>query len=116
MAEGGWGFAASADLRRAAVEAAASPAVEIAKASSRVKREDVRLAPEPAVVAEWTTPHRAAPLTTSVVQNLALLLKVDTRMRAVPRVMLAATGMHFQRAESCFFYYRGAELHERKNL
>src|SRR4029077_6588076 len=46
IAGGAWGFAASADLGRAAVEAAAGRAVEIAKASARVKRGDVRLAPE----------------------------------------------------------------------
>ena len=52
IADGAWGFAASADLSRGAVEAAAARAVEIARASARVKREDVRLAPEPAAVAE----------------------------------------------------------------
>src|SRR6201981_3171257 len=46
IADGAWGFAASAGLGRGAVEATASRAVEIAKASARVKREDVRLAPE----------------------------------------------------------------------
>src|SRR5271168_1311476 len=57
IAEGGWGFAASADLSRAAVEAAAARAVAIARASARVRREDVRLAEEPVAVAEWTTPY-----------------------------------------------------------
>src|ERR1700681_1479907 len=47
IVDGAWGFAASADLGRASVEVAAAQAVEIAKASARVKREDVRLAPEP---------------------------------------------------------------------
>src|SRR3984893_12538040 len=37
IAGGAWGFAASADLGRAAVEAAAARAVEIAKASGRVQ-------------------------------------------------------------------------------
>src|SRR5258708_39060088 len=95
IAGGAWGFAASADLSRASVEAAAARAVEIAKASARVKREDVRLAPEPAAVAEWTTPYRVDPFTTSVEQNLELTLKVDTEMRAVPVRRLAETGMHF---------------------
>src|SRR5437588_13044401 len=46
IANGAWGFAASSELGRGAVEAAAARAVEIAKASSQVKRENVRLAPE----------------------------------------------------------------------
>src|SRR5277367_6097189 len=66
MADGAWGLAASAGLSRASVETAAVRAVEIAKASARVKRENVRLAPELAAVAEWTTPYRIDPFTTSV--------------------------------------------------
>src|ERR1700676_3759358 len=46
LADGAWGFAASAELGRGAVEATAAQAVEIARASARVKQEDVRLAPE----------------------------------------------------------------------
>src|SRR3954464_575013 len=46
LADGAWGFAASSELGRGAVEATAAKAVEIARASARVKREDVRLAPE----------------------------------------------------------------------
>src|SRR5215470_18051726 len=61
IADGAWGFAASAELGRGAVEATAARAVEIAKASARVKREDVRLAPEKPVVAEWSTPYKVNP-------------------------------------------------------
>src|SRR6202158_1567597 len=46
IADGAWGFAASDDLSRAAVEATAAQAVEIAKASSRVKQRDLQLAPD----------------------------------------------------------------------
>src|SRR5882672_10319324 len=45
LADGAWGFAASAELGRAAVEATATRAVEVARASARVKRQDVQLAP-----------------------------------------------------------------------
>src|SRR6266853_4570282 len=74
IADGAWGFSASADLSRGSVEAAAARAVEIARASARVKRENVRLAPELAAMAEWTTPYKVDPFTTSVEQNLDLLL------------------------------------------
>src|SRR5271170_7621715 len=45
IADGAWGFAASDDLSRSAVEATAARAVEIARASARVKQHDIRLAP-----------------------------------------------------------------------
>ena len=56
IADGAWGFAASDDLSRQAVEATAARALSIAKASARVKQEDIRLAPEKPVVADWSTP------------------------------------------------------------
>ncbi|MGA3091752.1 MAG: TldD/PmbA family protein [Terriglobales bacterium] len=114
IADGAWGFAASANLNRDAVEATAARAVEIARASARVKREDVRLALEPAAVAEWTTPYEIDPFTTSVERNLDLLLKVDGEMRAVPGVTLAETGMNFQREESWFLSSEGADIHQTK--
>ncbi|HEX9112407.1 MAG TPA: TldD/PmbA family protein [Terriglobales bacterium] len=114
LADGAWGFSASADLSGAAVEATAARAVEIAKASARVKRQDVRLAPEPAAVAEWTTPYKVDPFTTAVEQNLALLLKVDAEMRAVAGVTLAESGMTFAREESWFVSSEGADIHQTK--
>src|SRR5271163_4609348 len=100
IADGAWGFAATADLSPALLAAAADRAVAIARASARVKRENVRLAPEPAAVADWTTPYKVDPFTTSVEQNIDLLLKVDAELRAVAGVTLAETGMNFQREES----------------
>jgi TldD protein len=114
IADGAWGFAATADLGRGAVEAAARRALEIAKASARVKKENIQLASEPAAVAEWTTPYKVDPFTTSVEQNIDLLLKVDAEMRANPGVTLAETGMNFQRDESWFLSSEGADIHQTK--
>ena len=114
IADGAWGFAASEDLSRAAVEATAARAVEIAKASARVKQHDIRLAPEKAVTAEWTTPYQIDPFTISVEQNLELLLKIDAELRSVAGVTLAETNMNFRREEQWFFSSEGADIHQTK--
>ncbi len=114
IADGAWGFAASDDLGRAAVEATAARAVEIAKASSRVKLHDVHLAPEKAMTAEWTSPFRIDPFSTSVEQNIELLLKVDSELRSVPGVTLAETNLNFRREEQWFFSSEGANIHQTK--
>src|SRR5258705_14012409 len=69
IAGGAWGFAASDDLSRAAVEATAARAVEIAKASAQVKQRDIQMAAEKPASAEWTSPFQIDPFTTSVEQN-----------------------------------------------
>jgi TldD protein len=114
IVDGAWGFAASDDLSRAAVEATAARAVDIARASSRVKQSDVRLAPEKAVRAEWTSPFQIDPFTTSVEQNIDLLLKVDSELRSVAGVTLAETNMNFRREEQWFVSSEGADIHQTK--
>jgi len=99
LADGAWGFAASEDLSRSGVEATAARAVEIARASARVKQQDVHLAPEQPVTAEWTTPHAIDPFSISVEQNIALLLSIDAELRAVAGITLAETNLNFNREE-----------------
>ena len=114
LANGAWGFAASKELSRAAVEDTAARALSIAHASAQVKNEAVRLAPETPVVAEWATPIQIDPFTTSVEQNLELLLKIDAELRSVAGVTLAETSMNFKREESWFSSSEGASIHQTK--
>src|SRR5579862_7094333 len=53
LIDGAWGFASSAELGRSSVEGTAARAVDIAKASARVKQSDVKPTPEKAVTVEW---------------------------------------------------------------
>jgi TldD protein len=114
LADGAWGFAASENLDRSSVEATAARAVEIARASAQVKQHDVRLAAEKPVAAEWTTPHTIDPFSISVEQNIALLLKVDTELRAVAGVTLAETNLNFNREEQWFLSSEGSDIHQTK--
>ena len=74
----------------------------------------MRLAPEKAAVAEWTTPHKIDPFSTSVEQNIELLLKIDAELRSVAGVTLAETNMNFRREESWFLSSQGADIHQTK--
>ncbi|SPF47567.1 Peptidase U62, modulator of DNA gyrase [Candidatus Sulfotelmatobacter kueseliae] len=114
IADGAWGFAASAKLDRGSVEATAGRAVEIARASARVKQHDVRLAPEKPVVAEWATPYRIDPFSVSVDENIALLLKIDAELRSVAGITLAETNLNFNREEQWFVSSEGADIHQTK--
>jgi TldD protein len=114
IADGAWGFAASDNLTRALVEETADRAVAIARASARVKQHNVRLAPEKAATADWATPIQIDPFTTSVEQNLDLLLKVDAELRSVAGITMAETSMNFQREESWFASTEGSAIHQTK--
>src|SRR6201993_2304097 len=114
IADGAWGFAASAELGRGAVEATAARAVEIARASARVKKEDVRLASEKPAVAEWSTPYKIDPFSVSVEQNIELLLKIDEELRSVAGITLAEANLNFSWEEQWFASSEGADIHQTK--
>jgi TldD protein len=114
IADGAWGFASSGDLRRESVEATAARAAAIARASARVKADELRFASEKAHHADWITPCGIDPFTTSVEDNLALLLKVDAEMRAVAGVTLAEANLNFRRYEQWFYNSEGSDIHQTK--
>ena len=114
VVDGAWGFAASDDLSRSAVEATSALAVKIAEASARVKQESVKLAPETPAVAEWTTPHKIDPFTVPVADNIDLLLKIDSELRAVDGITLAEANLNFQREEQWLASSEGTDIHQTK--
>ena len=64
--------------------------------------------------ADWATPIEIDPFTTSIEQNLDLLLKIDSELRAVSGITLAEANMNFQREESWFGSSEGANIHQTK--
>jgi len=114
LVDGAWGFAASANPERKSVESTTARAVEIAKASAKVKQSEVSLVPEKPVTAEWSTPYQIDPFTISIEQNLALLQKIDAELRSVKGVTLAETNLNFRREEQWFFSSEGADIHQTK--
>ena len=71
IAEGAWGFASTDQLTRENIEQTAARAVAIARASARVKKADVVLAPEEKIEAVWRTPLEKDPF--AVLGRLILL-------------------------------------------
>ena len=116
LVDGSWGFAATDDLSRESVERTGAQAVEIAKASARVKEHPVELAAEPAVKIEWASPCRIDPFATSIEQNLELLTKIDAELLSVPGVTLAESNMHFGRYEQWFYSSEGSEIHQTRHI
>jgi len=74
LADGCWGFAATDDLTRDGIQAAAALALEIARAGTLAKKGDVTLAPEEKYEAEWVSPIKIDPFTIPVDRNVALHL------------------------------------------
>ena len=74
----------------------------------------MRLAPEKAYVDDWASPCRIDPFTTSVEQNIDLLLKIDAELRAVAGITLAEANLNFRRYEQWFYNTDGSDIHQVK--
>src|SRR5581483_8334061 len=107
-----WGFASTDDLSRESVERTAARAVEIARASSRVQQHPIRLAPEKPVTADWISAYKVDPFSTSIEQNLALLMACDKELRSVSGVTLAEAQMTLRRYEQWFHSSEGSDIHQ----
>jgi TldD protein len=116
IADGAWGFAATENLTREAVERCAAEAVAIAKASALVKERPVELAAEPPAQADWSSPCRIDPFSTSIEDNLALLMSIDAALRGVEGVTLAETNLNFRRHEQWFYNTEGAAIHQTRTI
>ena len=94
IANGAWGFAASAvparsETWRKSVERVAAEAVEIARASATVGQEPVDIGPPEVHVDTYCTPFAIDPFGVPVEEKLALLLAADEAMRRVRGVSVA---------------------------
>jgi TldD protein len=102
IAGGAWGFAATTEVTPKALRAAAGRAVEIARASARVKKQDVRMAPKPAVEDIWCTPFTVDPFRVPIEDKLGLLARIDEVLRAKAEVKVAQSRMQFAREKQWY--------------
>lgn len=96
IADGAWGFACSPIVTPDEIDRIAALAVRVAKSSARLKKADIRLAPEPAVEERWLTPITEDPFRVSLEEKLALLYELDKILRADPRIKIAEGTLAFK--------------------
>ncbi len=116
LAGGCWGFAATDDLTRGGVQAAAALALDIARAGGIAKKRDVTLAPEDKHEATWVSPVRIDPFSIPVDRNVTVLLEVDRELRRNPGVTLAEGAMSFERHRQVFASSAGSLIDQTRYL
>lgn len=102
LVSGAWGFASTNQVSPASLKEAAQRAVQIAKASAQVKKQDVRLAAKPALEDIWCTPFTIDPFKVPLEQKLALLAQIDGLLRKKPEIKVASSSMQFAREKQWY--------------
>jgi TldD protein len=99
LVNGSWGFAATRDLTRPAVQALAQDAVRTARAATPVQKRAVVLAPVAPVVGTWQTPVAVDPSEVPVEEKIALLLKTNEAALGVKGVRFVNSSLAVLREE-----------------
>ena len=110
IAEGAWGFAATADLSTDGIANVAREAVRIARAGARLRVGDISLSPLQSVQAEWHSPCRRDPFTVPLEEKLDLLMKIDSLLRQAPEVRVAESRVNSFRTRKFFANSDGSDI------
>ncbi|MBK6487470.1 MAG: twin-arginine translocation signal domain-containing protein [Gemmatimonadetes bacterium] len=100
LVDGTWGFAASRDLTKAGVAAAAREAAAIAKANGVARDRRITLAPAPAVPnASWKNAYEIDPWTIPVEEKADLLIRSNAAGLKAANVKYVFSALFFRKQE-----------------
>ncbi|MET0412188.1 MAG: TldD/PmbA family protein, partial [Polyangiaceae bacterium] len=112
IAQGTWGFAASASLSVDAAVQAARRAVALARANSLLQREPVVLAPGQTHVATWSTPIVRDAFTVPLEQKVERLLSINALATKQPGVTFCNSSVAFVREHKFFASSEGSYIEQ----
>ncbi len=116
LVDGYWGFAGSNNLTTAEADRIAAEAVKIARASAIVAGRKADLGPPVRPIGRYVTPVLKDPFAVPIEAKIALLLRTNEAMLAVPAVVKAELTTYCQRETKTFASSEGAyveqDLHE----
>ncbi|HEX9435995.1 MAG TPA: TldD/PmbA family protein, partial [Candidatus Limnocylindria bacterium] len=112
IADGAWGFAASAVPRAEEVDRVAALAVEIAKASAIAKARDVALAPVAPQRGTYRTKVEVDPFAVPFEDRIGLLVAAEAAMRAVKGLRTTRANYEIWREDKLFVSSEGADLEQ----
>ncbi|MEO0113986.1 MAG: TldD/PmbA family protein [candidate division WOR-3 bacterium] len=102
IAQGCWGFAATAKLDKKSIERTAGLAVKVAKASARLKDKDVMLSEAEKVTDTYQTKIEIDPFSVSLDEKINLLLNVNQTMLKVKGIKVCNSELYFSKKYQVF--------------
>ena len=112
LIDGAWGFAASSQLDRAAVERVGREAAAIARASGLARRDPVVLDASPPVVGSYRTPLQEDPFAVGLDEKLRILFEADAAMGRVAGLSVREGSMEAARERKTFASTEGARVEQ----
>ncbi len=112
IADGAWGFASSYRLEKEEIQRITALAVETARASARLLKDPVRLAPEPAYRDHWQSPIRKNPFKIPIDKTIDLVLRINSEMLKVNGIKVATSYFDFSEMWKYFASSEGSAIEQ----
>ena len=112
LANGAWGFAATAIVTPAELKKTAARAMQIAKASAVTKHEPVRLAEQEAFVDHYRSDCKKDPFTVGTDDKIDLLVRVTDVLKKSKKIKTVEASMVFYKTNKLFVSTEGAEIEQ----
>jgi TldD protein len=113
LVNGSWGFAASSDLSDAGVDAAASRAVDIARAGAAIARRRIGTPPQRAYVDEFVALVQRDPQDVPLGDRVALLLEAERALHGPSAIAVGRAWLDVWRTDKYFFSTIGSRIAQR---
>jgi TldD protein len=112
LADGAWGFAASSILDNDTLDRVVAQAVQIARASARVRPNPANIGPPMRYIDSYKTPIQIDPFTVPLEEKIALLASANENLRKVKGIMVANTNMSSIRENKLFASTEGSYIEQ----
>lgn len=114
IVDGAWGFSSSFTVTDEEGVRVATEAVRIAKASARLKKKDVALAPVEPAEGHFKSEWKIDPFEVPIEDKISLLLDADKIIRQTPEIKISQTNMQFWRTDETFASTEGSYIEQSK--
>ena len=112
LANGAWGFASSSIISNDELDRVVQEAVQIAKASARVRKTPVELGEPMRHVDKYRTPIQIDPFKVPLEEKIGLLSTANENLRKVKGIMVASTGLDVIRNNKTFSSTEGSFIEQ----
>ncbi|RKX71388.1 TldD/PmbA family protein [candidate division WOR-3 bacterium] len=110
LARGAWGFAATSSPDRDAIATTVRTAASVARASSRTKTSDVRLAEKEPIKGSFQTEYEKDPFKISLEEKIDYLLRCDEKLRSVKGVSISEGWVECWRERKHYLDTEGSDI------
>jgi TldD protein len=112
VADGAWGFFGSSVLSEKEAKRAAQMAVEIGRASARMNKSPLALAPVTSYVDSYSSPCQKDPFEVPLTEKLDYLANLDSQMAKISQVNSRTANLDFRKTISYFASSIGSKIHQ----